>query len=105
MSLVYSMVLKVVLLSLRKFEPLCKGQVVLADIDITTVVAYINKGGYDISLCPSLETLVLVQALVIREQGISDQVAERIEPPQGCSTKALDKGKWTVLFTGVNQVK
>ena len=36
--------LKVVLLALKEFEPLRKGQVVLVATDNTTVVACINKG-------------------------------------------------------------
>ena len=37
--------LKAVLLALKRFEPLCKGQIVLVATDNTTVVSYINKQG------------------------------------------------------------
>ena len=37
--------LKVVLLALKAFKPLCRGQVVLVATDNTTMVAYINKEG------------------------------------------------------------
>ena len=37
--------LKAVLLALKSFEPLCKGQIVLVATDNTTVVSYINKQG------------------------------------------------------------
>ena len=37
--------LKAVLLALRKFEHVCKGQIVLVATDNTTVVSYINKQG------------------------------------------------------------
>ena len=40
-----SLVLKVVLLALKEFKPLCKGQVVLMATDNTTVVVYISKKG------------------------------------------------------------
>ena len=57
---------KAVLLALKQFEPLCQGQTVLVCTGNTTVFAYINKegGGYEIrlSLCPPMETPVLVQS-------------------------------------------
>ena len=58
--------LKAVLLALKCFKHLCRDKTVLIASDNTTVVAYINKeglGGNEIrlSLCPFLETPVMVQ--------------------------------------------
>ena len=52
------LVIKVVLLALKEFEPLCKRQVVLVATDNTTMVAHINKEGYEIkvSLCPPVDS-------------------------------------------------
>ena len=55
---------KAVMLALKHFEHLCRDQIVLIASDNMTVIACINKGRRNeisFSLCPSLETLVMVQ--------------------------------------------
>ena len=99
--------MKAVLLALRQLEHLCKDQIVLVATDNTTVVSYINKqGGYEVrlSLCPPLETPVLVPSQGHNAKGTTYPGSLECDSRQALPTQSGDSDRMGSLPSGFQSV-
>ena len=98
--------LKAVILALKSFELLCRDQIVLVATDNTTVVSYINKQGgmRSGSLCPPLETSVLVQPQRDRSVGKAHTRPLECDSGQAFQTQSSDSNRVVSLSAGVQSV-
>ena len=98
--------MKAVLLALRQLEHLCKDQIVLVATDNTTVVSYINKRGYEVrlSLCPPLETPVLVPSQGHNAKGKAHSGLLKCDSRQAFSAQSSDSDRMVSLPSGFQSV-
>ena len=95
--------LKAVFLALKSFEPLCKDQIVLIATDDTTVVSYINKEGR-LSLCPPLETSVLVPSQANSSKGKTHSGVFEPDSGQTIPTQSSDPDRVVPFSAGLSNL-